>query len=168
MSKSIFLLFCAGLLAAASCKKAEEYPIIPAISFKDLYSTRDSLGHDAFLTVKITLTDGDGDIGYYSVESHKNDPIFDDANSQYYHNFRIDSWHKVFGVWTLSPTDISSRIPYLTPDTKNKALKCEIEVTPVVLNVGLVNDTTRYEIFIYDRALHKSNVITTPEIIINS
>ena len=71
------------------------------------------------------------------------------------------------GVWNTIDTPVSSRIPYLTPDGKNKALKGEI-LRELNLPFPLVNDTMKYDIFIYDRGLHQSNTITTPEFIFNT
>ena len=71
------------------------------------------------------------------------------------------------GVWNTIDTPVSSRIPYLTPDGKNKALKGDI-LRELNLPFPLLNDTMKYDIFIYDRALHQSNTITTPEFIFNT
>lgn len=158
----------------SSCKKPDEYPVIPAIEFKQISAKRDTSPYDISVTTVISFTDGDGDIGYYSAESGKNDPIFDDANSPYYYNYQIIKWQKVNGVWEIdsvaddgSKLQLGGRLPYMTPSGKNKALKGEIQ-QDVAIDVGLNQDTFRYDIFIYDRALHKSNVVRTDEIVLTT
>jgi len=61
----------------------------------------------------------------------------------------------------------NGRIPYLTPIGKNKAISGEIYDTLFINNYTSPYDTIKYQIYIQDRALHKSNVVETPEIIIN-
>ena len=151
----LFTLLIFATLLVFACKKPDEYPVIP------------NQGFDQLFYVTISFTDGDGDIGYKSRESGENDPIFDDPTSQYYNNFIVKMFIKQNGVWNTIDTPVSSRIPYLTPDGKNKALKGDI-LRELNLPFPLLNDTMKYDIFIYDRALHQSNTITTPEFIFNT
>ncbi len=153
-----------------SCKKPLEYPLVPIIDFKSIVGVKDANGYDQYLQVTIGFTDGDGDIGYYTPESGLNDPIFDipaDNTNPYYTNFKVKTYHLINNVWTVDTVDLSARIPYLTPEGSNKALKGEIQ-RELPLNVGLVNDTFYYEIFIYDRGLNASNVVKTSNIIVNT
>lgn len=153
-----------------ACKKQVEYPIIPAIDFKRIEGVKDANGRDQSIKVTIGFTDGDGDIGYYSVESGKNDHQFDfpaDNTNPYYNNFKVKTFRKVNGIWTVDPVDISARIPYLTPEGSNKALKGEIE-RDLPVRPGLVKDTFYYEIYIWDRELHASNTVTTSQIILTT
>ena len=66
---------------------------------------------------------------------------------------------------TTLTTPLRYRIPDLTPDDRNKAIK-GIIVDTIPLNPNPVYDTIQFSMFIYDRALHKSNVVFTPEIIV--
>jgi hypothetical protein len=161
-------------LVLGACQKPDEYPIIPAIEFKEIYSERDTGGYDQDVVTVINFTDGDGDLGYYPAESGKNDPIFDDTSSVYYYNYHVIKYQMVNGQWRIdsvaddgSRLQLGGRISYLTPTGKNKALKGEIRQT-VSIDVGLRNDTFKYDIFIYDRALHKSNVVTTDAVVLTS
>jgi len=159
---SIVILFTAIILAV-SCKKPDEYPVIPAISFKSIYTVKDAQGYDLNVYVVVSFTDGDGDLGLYPAEDHRNDPIFDDPLSPYYNDFIVTAFINNSGSWDTIPVPVSSRMPYLTPSGANKGLKGDILRqfnVPPSLNDSLV----RYDIFIYDRALHKSNMITTPAI----
>jgi len=161
-----------GLMLSYSCKKPDEYPVVPAISFKSIYATKDAQGYDDSIYVVISFTDGDGDLGLYPVESGMNDPKFDIPTGPYYNNFFATVFEQDNGIWdTLRINGLiipkNSRIPYMTPNGANKALKGEIlrkfEVPPF-----RSNDTVRYNIFIYDRALHQSNTVTTSAIVLTT
>ena len=171
--KKIGKVFSAIVITAFTlnaCKKPLEYPIIPAIDFKRIEAVKNANGKDQSVKVTIGFTDGDGDIGYHTPESGLNDPMFDfpaNSSNPYYTNFKVKTYHLINNVWTVDTVDISARIPYITPEGSNKALKGEIE-RDLPLNVGLVKDTFYYEIFIYDRGLHKSNVVKTSNIVITT
>ncbi|HQV99718.1 MAG TPA: hypothetical protein PLZ91_05300 [Bacteroidia bacterium] len=157
-------------IAFSACKKPLEYPLVPNIDFKSIVGVKDANGKDQYLQVTIGFTDGDGDIGYFSPESGLNDPMFDfpaDATNPYYTNFKVKTYRLINNVWTVDTVDLSARIPYLTPLGSNKALKGEIQ-RELPLDIGLVNDTFYYEIFIYDRSLHQSNTVKTSNIVINT
>ncbi|MCC7233347.1 MAG: hypothetical protein IT242_10405 [Bacteroidia bacterium] len=162
-----FLPLLAVVILTVSCKKPDEYPIIPAIDFKNIYSVRDNQGYDENVYVTIGFTDGDGDIGYHTVESGLNDPIFDDPASPYYNDYIVTTYKLNNGTWSVLDTFLRARLPFLTPDGPNKSLKGEI-VREFPVPLALVNDTLRYEIFLYDRALHKSNVVTTSGIVLTT
>lgn len=151
----------------ASCKKAIEYPAEPILNFKSIGVSKEADGYDSKVLVDISFTDGDGDIGYHPRESGKNDWIFDNPSSPYYNNYIVTTYIRRSGTWTVDTTNVSARLPYMTPEGANKALKGDI-LRELTLPPQLVNDTLKYDIFIWDRALHKSNIVTTPEIIVST
>lgn len=164
--KNYYLSFLIALIIA-SCKKPDEFPIVPVITYKEIYTSRNAQGFDQKITVVLSFTDGDGDVGYKA--TGQNDPIFDDPTSQYYNNYIAKLFQFTNGTWVEYPTilPLGGRLPYLTPTGKNKTLKgdisCDIDVPPQSLQ-----DTFRLDVFIYDRALHQSNTVTTSAIILNS
>ena len=58
---SILIFILIGIIS--SCQKPVEYPIIPAIAFKELYSVpfTSSIGGTVYMTM--SFTDGDGNVG---------------------------------------------------------------------------------------------------------
>jgi hypothetical protein len=165
LNRLFFLAVSVSLFA--SCKKAIEYPVEPILTFKSIGVSKDANGYNTKVLVDISFTDGDGDIGYYPRESGKNDWIFDDPSSQYYNNFIVKTYIRRAGTWAVDTTNVSARLPYMTPEGANKALKGDI-LRELTLPPQLFNDTMKYDIFIWDRALHKSNTVTTPEIIVTT
>lgn len=162
-----FLLGAITLLVFTTCKKPVEYPLEPIIAFKTIGVTQDASGYDEKVFVTISFTDGDGDIGYYPRESGRNQPQFDDPASPYYNNYIVKTWIRRGGSWIQDTTNVSARLPYMTPEGAIKALKGDIQ-RELTLPPALTLDTLKYDIFIWDRALHQSNTVTTPEIVVST
>jgi len=151
------------LLSGLSCKKIETLPEIPSISFKSfiLIDTTDALGNEGKIGELIfDFEDGDGDIGLTQPDSLSADST----------NFNLffTLFNKIDGEFIeVSEKDLETplnyRIPYIKKEGQNKALKGEIKVDFIYLLFEY--DTFKYSFFIVDRALHKSNVETTPEIV---
>ncbi len=165
--KKIKILLAVSVLIVAGCKKPEQFSNIPAITFKSVTTQKDGSGFDLNARLVVSFTDGDGDIGY--LPSGNGSP-YDDYPGPYYYNFvvQMDSLHA--GNWVTDITDtLSGRIPYLTPEGSNKALKGDIAMDiplPVSFFHIVRQYQLRYHIFIYDRALHKSNTVTSSELTI--
>ncbi len=159
---SLLIAFC--IITFSSCMKRESYSDIPQIAFAGYANMFDTtrIAKKGILT--ISFQDGDGDIGLHTWDLY---PPFD-STSIYFYNYYIDLYEKKNGVFvkdTTLFTSLNARIPYLTPDDPNKAIKGLI-VDTIPLNPNPVYDTIQFSMFIYDRALHKSNVVFTPEIVV--
>ena len=143
-----------------ACKKTEEFPVVPEIELKDfkkMDSVVDGL-NKSFIKFTIGFKDGDGDIGLKKEET----------SAPYDVNLIFKEYIRTMGVFLISPRDSGDdyRVPYLTPAGSNKNISGEVSVDYALIP-GLL-DTAYFEIFILDRALHKSNVVRTPEIIIDT
>jgi hypothetical protein len=133
-------------------KKQSASPI-PFIEFKDFVSNKDTAN------LFLNFTDGDGDIGLT-----QNDTI---APNNY--NCFITYIEKQKGIWVKRqlPFEFNYRIPVVNTTSKSKTVKGEIKIAikPYYYDPFSKYDTIKYEIYIVDKALNKSNVITTREII---
>ena len=151
------------LLVVASCKKDKTFPVAPEITFKEFQRFQSTAGIDDTVKLVISFTDGDGDVGYTQGDTL---PPFD-TSSIYYYNFYVKSFKKQNGVFVALPSLVpGARIPYINNSDKNKSLSGDIIDKLDLFGFGFNHDTLRFECYIYDRALHQSNVITTPEIIV--
>jgi hypothetical protein len=162
MRRLLFFLISFIIMAGTACKKLPTYPDIPALEYKSVTFGEGDLGKTFTLTV--SFTDGDGDIGYHE---SGNGPTYDDTSSQYYKNFVVTMSYFINNTWRDTSLNFSTRIPYLTPDGPHKALKASIDKTddlPFFVSPTRIRFTT----FIYDRALHKSNTIVTPEFLVDN
>ena len=143
--------------AVSSCKKKEEFPVVPEIKFEEFLKLYDpSLGIYNRGILKVSFTDGDGDIGL-----GPDDTVPPYKYNLFIHYYEIQNGDTVRVIITDS-TDFYARIPMLTPSGTNKSIKGEIEDTLFMYNFNSQFDTIMFDASILDRQLHKSNVITTP------
>jgi hypothetical protein len=158
----IFLFLVA--LGFTSCLKKEEFPVVPAIQWESYDTIVDAKGYDSLSFLKISYTDGDGDIGLYSW----------DTVSPYKYNFFVKMFQMKNGslqeiIFPDTNLNFNGRIPILTPTGRNKNIKGEIEMMIEIYFARpvLLNDTIAFELYIQDRALNKSNVIHTGPLLIS-
>jgi hypothetical protein len=170
----ILLVVAAGFY---SCLNKEDFSEIPKITFKEMSIKGSSI------VIKISFTDGDGDIGFK--ENEEQFPF--GPCDEYHNNLLVDPYYMEDGQFVIGTVlDYDSecypkpspdtgfypdtvgyyyRLAYLVPDGKDKTLEGDIYIT---LNEALnefPDDTVKFSIFLYDRALHKSNVVETPSLI---
>ncbi len=157
----IFVTTLIGMFLISSCIKQEEFSDIPEITYRPFVLLFDT----GQLAVKGVLSfdfqDGDGDIGLYPGDTF---PPYNRGGA-YYYNLVIRYFEKQDSGYVevvLNPP-FSARIPVLNPDYPGKAIKGFISDT-LDMDPSPDFDTVRFEYFIYDRALNKSNVLTTPDI----
>lgn len=158
------LLFSAFIFLFAiffsACQKPSNGPIIPYISFKSFTAIDSNSAR-----LEINFTDGDGDIGYLTQDASPQ------PNLWIRYLYQDSATHNFIGMG--NPNDVNTHdsvyfvysIPNLTPNGKNKSLKGVIEVTisplwyvPVYSPAS--KNVIEYQIWLYDRAGHQSNVIT--------
>jgi hypothetical protein len=137
--------------------KKQSFSDIPQISFLGAESLIDTV------VLTISYQDGNGDIGLSKADTFA--PY--QKNGPYYYNYVINFFEKQNGVFhqVIDSIPFSTRIPVLTPNDPNKAIKGYI-IDTMPFYPPPPYDTIRFEVFIYDHALNKSNTITTPEIIL--
>lgn len=153
VKQAIILIFFSMTIALTACLKKETASPVPLIEFKDFQANKDTAN------LFINFTDGDGDIGLT-----QNDTV---APNNY--NCFITYFEKQKGIWVKKqlPFDFNYRIPVINTSSKKKTIKGEIKIAikPYYYDPFSKYDTIKYEIYIVDKALNKSNVITTREII---
>lgn len=167
MKMKFFILFAAiGLLL--SCKKHKEaYSNIPAIGYKsftayDKYSAQ----------MVLTFTDGDGDIGLKPGDTTGQYG----STSPYYYNLYIKEYYKASdgtfkdtAIYDLQTNTIDTglirqRVQYVEKTNKEDYLKGEFQIELNGYRQLTSYKTIKYKIYFYDRALHQSNILETPEI----
>jgi hypothetical protein len=142
------------------CNEIEQYDEKPIITESSFELLKNESGFDTALLLKFTFTDGDGNVG---LSDGDDTPPFDN-------NVLVDYLEKVNGKFTkiLIPgsTDtlnFNSRIKSFGNGTSTKA---EVSIN---INIAVViADTVRFDYFIVDKDLNKSNTVTTGEIVLNN
>jgi len=167
-TKIVFILVFLSAQMLLSCQKKEQFPIIPEIHFSRFLVETDTTTQVAQRGIlEFTFKDGDGDIGLRSSDIA---PPFN-PGSKYYYNLIINYYEKQYGKFVEVPLlswnpdsarydtmTFNARIPWLTPKLGNKAISGTIQDTLFINNPLSKFDTIKYTFYIYDRALHKSNV----------
>lgn len=153
--KYLLLVFLAVLIIG-SCQKEDVYPIIPEIEydgFVKLWNPQLMIFERGVFA--ISFKDGDGDIGLRS----------NDTVAPYDFNLIINYYELQNGdsvrVVISDSNEFNARVPMLTPQGSNKSISGLIEDTLFMYNYQSTFDTIMFDACLIDRALHKSNVVST-------
>ena len=167
MKKLFFLFLILSFLS--SCKKPEKYSTTPKITFVSIpvKDTVDQLGnHIKRCVLTFSLIDGDGDIGFEDGDTIAPYQI----GSAYYYNVLINMYKIVDGnTLPVDTPEIGTpfrfRTKHIEPIGQDKTLKCTIYVN-LDFDIPSSWDTVRFDFFMYDRALHKSNTASTSTLVL--
>ncbi len=145
-----------------ACVEENEYPDEPHIEYESFSTTaNDSVG-----IIKLSFTDGNGDIGL--AKSDTTSPY----TGKYFYNFFLYVFEKKNGQYDSVQTSIPfhGRIPILDDVTVGESIEgdIEMEIDIYTMDIFIPGDTLVFDIFIVDRALNQSNTIRTDPIILNN
>ena len=152
---SIGFLVAVFVLVTTGCRREPKYSEVPHIEFVSIEKIDNGTGHDSQAELTIYFQDGDGDIG---LDETDRNPVFA-VDSPYY--------EKQDGEWVELelPTPLHSRIPHLSDDVP-ESIEGKLSIVTFINNPNSPYDTVRLSCFLVDRALHHSDTIITPEIIV--
>lgn len=163
-------------LTLTACREEPNYSDIPHIEFDRVeqytYFIPDERRFQDTLIVALDFQDGDGNLGLLrsSATGQDSGPDFEppfDQDSEFYNNFFAELQFKRGSNYVDSDVVFSGRFPRLSSDDKNEPLEGEIRYTISNFSSDFFpTDTVRFEIFIYDRALNKSNVVYTSDVVL--
>jgi hypothetical protein len=161
--KIISSLFILSGVLITSCVKEKNFPSTPAITFSKyvLYKTDSA---DCYINFK----DGDGDIGAYSGDTSSVNNLM----MKFLYKSSDGKFHPydpIVGNATFDTLFYGFKLPNITPDGQYKALDGEIKIklraSPLYGNFGK-GDVVKFEITLTDRAGHKSNTVSTDDIVL--
>ena len=158
----LLIVHCSFLIVITSCKKEQQYSITPNIQFQNFTKFSDGNGVDQTGNLLLSFTDGDGDIGLSAGDT------ISPYVGLYYYDFFAAYYELQFGKLTAVklPASFNSRLPLITINGSNKNVKGTIQIALYIYNSTSKFDTIAFQVYIVDRALHKSNIIMTPNIIV--
>lgn len=168
--KFLIVISLLSIIGACNPDDEPEYSPIPSLIFKEaVFNREDNNGliEDSY-NVVFEYIDGDGDIGM------REDEEFLPNSDSIKHVLFVDYFEQnKNGVFVRNACALGSdtatkkyRLPIITPPGNNKAIRGEISVKVLPCPVPL--DTTkviRFEMYIYDRALNRSNTVRSEDII---
>lgn len=162
---NILLLIVVLLGVNIGCVHKERFSDIPKIESVTLTKISNGTNNDSDGLLVIHFTDGDGDIGLNEDEI---EPPFDTA-SEYYYNYFITYSELQNGVW-ISPPELKNnfhvRLPRFLQGETKEPLQGDIKLIVNINNPYSTYDTIKFDCQIVDRALHKSNIVSTDKIIV--
>ena len=151
----LYLAVMLGMLAF-SCKEEIKFPDEPTIKLVSAVTSveQNQLGTDVNRTVlTFSFTDGDGDIGLSEVQTA----------APFDFNLFVIRIAIKDGV-DQNPELLKFRIPVLKPSAGNTGIQGELDVQLDVISITFPEDSLRYELYLLDRALNSSNIISTSTI----
>lgn len=175
ISKLQILAILAVSLGLCSCVKPKEFADEPYIEFRrNILGAEAGVGGDTTLTLSVEFyfQDGDGDIGRRDEE--EKEPYV----GEYFHNLHFNLLERMpdstyVQVYQTDSTGASYPIKYnyhlhyIEPVNSNHALRGTItwQVDDFASTAFFMKGrTVCYSFYLYDRALHKSNVVYTEAI----
>jgi hypothetical protein len=156
-------------LALNSCSEKEDFPDIPHIKYESFVKIRNTQDIDEKGILEFSFTDGNGDIGLYSYDTvapfdyNLFITYFEKQNGEF-KEVILTYFNKV--TQEYDTINFNARIPIINSSGEDKAFKGKIEIELFINNYFSDYDTIRFDAYIKDRALNKSNVISTPEIVV--
>ncbi len=177
-AKIIVLLVFLALLATA-CFQAPNYADTPAISFESIRNAPASTGADSVF-ITISYQDGNGDMGLNSADtlSPFQRIVAGGQPNQFFNNYFLNIYKRVNGryvpvTFNSSEFTLNGRYPRLN-GSRNSAIEGTLRYSFVFFYVFSnaytprisQNDTVKFDVQVVDRALNKSNIVETQEIII--
>ncbi len=145
------------MLMLYACRKSDNLSEIPKITYTSFDAYKNTVGKDTAALLVFEYEDGDGDLGSLPTDSSG------------YRNLFVRFFEKKNGVFIepVLPGSYNAQIPNLTPKAKNKSISGDISYS-LLLPPAVTNDTIKLQVYIVDRANHKSNVIDTDELVITT
>jgi hypothetical protein len=174
----IIILLCFLSLLATACFKEPNYADTPAIAFESIRNVPINNGSDSVI-ITIAYQDGDGDMGLSSADTMPPfQRLIGGQPNQFYNNYFLNIYKKVRGTYVpvrfVEPSfTLNGRYPRLNGSRKSAiegTLKYSFVFFYVFSNAYTPsisrNDTVKFDVQVVDRALNKSNIVETQEIII--
>jgi hypothetical protein len=159
-SKYHVILSICLLVSILACNEVESYDEKPIITEHSYSLLQNASGFDTALLLEFTYTDGDGDVGLSDRDTFP--PNDKNVLIEYYE--KLDGqFNKILIPGTTDTLNFNSRIKRFGNGTDTRA---EVSVN---INIGVViADTVRFDYYIVDRKLNKSNRVSTGEIVLNN
>lgn len=157
MNRFSIILIISVIIVFFSCKKYNDFSPIPEVSYESMELLTDNIFDTDYLDLSIKFIDGDGNICFYENDTVKN-IIF----TLYY--MQND---------TLKPVELTVpyeyKIPYYEPEGRNKLMKGSVKTKFYIDDFKLLGyDTLKLDFYVFDRTYNKSNIGTTPLIIVSN
>lgn len=159
------LIFLALGIIFFSCNELDKYSEIPEIEFSGYtvdyeYANGEILKKN--VTIQFSILDGDGDVGLLPEDTVA--PYKDSLASNFFATIFVRKNHKWVSGDQLNYLPIRYRMPYMGEGTTS-LLKADVFIDFSYAAKLFPYDSIKYNFYILDRALHKSNIDSTTIIV---
>lgn len=144
-------------MSFASCQPDDDLSEIPVLESRDFVVFRNQQQEVDFGLWTVGFTDGDGDFGV------RENTVDTAAN-----NFIGTAYQIVNGVESALPNELSYKVPAISDVNSSRGVSGKIELS-IQLNLFTNRgfDTMRIEGYAIDRASNRSNIVSTPLIVLD-
>lgn len=162
MKKNLTYLLILIALAYGSCIDKPSYPSEPVIAYKDFIRYGSDPSNPDSVELVVSFTDNEGDIGLEQGDTHG---LFKDGNIWLVYFFDTSGVWEAYDTSVTTPQFDTFKVAYRVPPVLPEGDPAEpmkgliyVKQSPFIK----VFDKIKYEVYMYDKALHKSNLIETP------
>jgi hypothetical protein len=141
------------------------FSIVPRIEYRGFTLAKAKNNKDSLGYLKVYVEDGDGDLGLNEQDTF---PPFN-VGSSFYYNFVVKIYQKKGDSWELLPEGYNGRFPDLNITHEKQPIQAVItmEMDLSFWKLFLTSNEIKMDVYIYDRALHQSNTVSTPAFTLN-
>lgn len=167
----LFVICMVMLSLGSCCKSKDTVSFVPKLVLNGIYKFNSGNGYDSFVEIDLNYEDGDGDIGLTNA-----DTLYPFGMKQPgFYNLLVYYQQKVGSRWIYPMNPLlkipdtlvlHERIQNITPTGKSKAIHGNLIVTIPARPFSYRGDTVRFTIQLMDRAMHRSQMIITPSILL--
>jgi len=167
VKKAILYTVILTFASLAACIEKPVYPSQPVIAYKDFLRYGADPSNPDSVELVVSFTDNEGDIGLEQADTMGNFKYGNIWMVYYYDSANTGIWAAFDSSLTTPQFDtfkVAYRIPPVLPEgDPAEPMKGLIYVkqSPFIK----VHDKIRYDVYVYDKTLQKSNTIQTPEIL---
>ncbi len=160
VKNNLLILILSILCISYACTEYPQYPDIPQVSY--LYTNSTITQTDKHIDFTFLLQDGDGDVGLSNADTAK--PYTDSLYYNFHSKIRVTKNNNSF----ILPYSLQYRIPQIRNKNSKKFIKADVTISIDFAQNLFPYDTIQLIYYVYDRALHKSNIDTSKAIIFYS
>ena len=168
-------LFIGILIGLNACQSPPEFSAIPEISNISVVKSHVSTGDS--VSIAFDFKDGDGDLGLNANDVLVPPYFVDNKETEFADNILLSMYKRANRQWVLvdfgdKNLDYNGRFSRFQKGDKLSPIKGTINYFFVIddyapYNIAIKkNDTVKFDIFIRDRALNKSNVLSTSPVVL--
>ncbi|WP_210489114.1 hypothetical protein [Rufibacter aurantiacus] len=174
------LAFVLGSLGLTSCYEKPDFDMTPNLTFRGIEQrtlrNASNVTYDSLILV-VRFQDGDGDLGLSETLYPEDIQPPYNPGGEHFYNMICNIYKKVNGNYERvmvngSPINYNGRFPRVSTEDREEPLEGDIRYSINIFQSRLSplqpGDTIRFDVKVFDRALHESPTVTTSDVVLFS